>query len=65
MESVCISASRPSDHGVLSLHPKRKELLLTLLTDEGRALYGEVTEARFRALAGAMGVEAKVVGLRP
>ncbi len=59
------TVERPSDHGVLSLHPKRKELLLTLLTDEGRALYGEVTEARFRALAGAMGVEAKVVGLRP
>ena len=29
--------------------------------NEGRALFGEVTEARFRALAGAMGGEAKVI----
>ncbi|KPQ17342.1 MAG: exopolyphosphatase / guanosine-5'-triphosphate,3'-diphosphate pyrophosphatase [Rhodobacteraceae bacterium HLUCCO18] len=56
------TVARPTDHGTLTWHPKRKELILTLATSEGRALFGEVTEARFRALAGAMGAEAKVVG---
>jgi len=56
------TVARPTDHGTLTWHPKRKELILTLTTSEGRALFGEVTEARFRALAGAMGAEAKVVG---
>jgi exopolyphosphatase/guanosine-5'-triphosphate,3'-diphosphate pyrophosphatase len=56
------TVARPTDHGALTWRPKRKELILTLKTDEGRALFGEVTEARFRALAGAMGAEAKVVG---
>jgi exopolyphosphatase/guanosine-5'-triphosphate,3'-diphosphate pyrophosphatase len=55
------TVARPTDHGTLTWHPKRKELILTLITGEGRALFGEVTEARFRALAGAMGAEAKVV----
>src|SRR6056297_1810607 len=56
------TVARPTDHGTLMWHPKRKELILTLTTSEGRALFGEVTGARFRALAGAMGAEAKVVG---
>jgi exopolyphosphatase/guanosine-5'-triphosphate,3'-diphosphate pyrophosphatase len=56
------TVARPTDHGALTWRPKRKELILTLKTDEGRALFGEVTEARFRALAGAMGAEAKVEG---
>jgi exopolyphosphatase/guanosine-5'-triphosphate,3'-diphosphate pyrophosphatase len=54
-----VAAHRPR---ALTWRPKRKELILTLKTTEGRALFGEVTEARFRALAGAMGAEAKVVG---
>ncbi len=58
------TVERPTDHGELTWRPKRKELILTLKTDEGRALFGEVTEARFRALAGAMGAEAQVVVLR-
>lgn len=52
----------PNAHGILGFDPKAKVLVLRLLTDEGRALFGEVTEARFRALAGAMGAEAAVVG---
>jgi exopolyphosphatase/guanosine-5'-triphosphate,3'-diphosphate pyrophosphatase len=56
------TVAKPTDHGELTWRPKRQELVLTLKTTEGRALFGEVTEARFRALAGAMGAEAKVVG---
>ncbi|MFW5881193.1 MAG: Ppx/GppA family phosphatase [Roseicyclus sp.] len=44
----------PTDHGELTWRPKRRELQLTLKTELGRALYGEVAEARFRALANAM-----------
>jgi exopolyphosphatase/guanosine-5'-triphosphate,3'-diphosphate pyrophosphatase len=56
------TVARPTDHGSLAWRSKRKELILTLKTDEGRALFGEVSEARFRALASAMGAEASVVG---
>jgi exopolyphosphatase/guanosine-5'-triphosphate,3'-diphosphate pyrophosphatase len=52
----------PSDHGSLALRPKRKELILTLKTAEGRDLFGEVAQARFKALAGAMGLTPLVVG---
>jgi exopolyphosphatase/guanosine-5'-triphosphate,3'-diphosphate pyrophosphatase len=52
----------PNEHGLLGYDPKANVLVLRLLTDEGRALFGEVTEARFRALAGAMGAEPAVVG---
>ena len=51
----------PTDHGALTWRSKRKELVLTLKTDEGHALFGEVAEARFKALAGAMGATAAVV----
>ncbi|MBF9044687.1 exopolyphosphatase [Rhodobacterales bacterium HKCCE4037] len=54
----------PVDHGELKLRPKRKELILTLKSDEGRSLFGEVSEARFNALAQAMGVEPIVKGGR-
>jgi len=47
----------PTDHGELTWRPKRRELHLTLKTELGRALYGEVAEARFRALASAMEAE--------
>ena len=53
----------PVDHGALKLRPKRRELILTLTSDEGRSLFGEVSEARFRALAQAMDVEPIVKGL--
>ncbi|MBF9032087.1 exopolyphosphatase [Rhodobacterales bacterium HKCCE3408] len=52
----------PTDHGALKLYPKRKVLELTLKTDEGRALFGEVTEARLKALAGAMDCGYEVKG---
>ncbi len=51
---------RPTDHGALRLYPKKKVLELTLKTDAGRDLFGEVAEARFQALAGALGAEAMV-----
>jgi exopolyphosphatase/guanosine-5'-triphosphate,3'-diphosphate pyrophosphatase len=57
------TVEKPTDHGELTWRPKRKELILTLKTDQGRAFYGEVTEARFKALATAMGAEAVVEGL--
>lgn len=47
----------PTDHGTLEVRPKRRELVLTLKTSEGRDLFGEVTEARFNALANAMGLQ--------
>ncbi len=54
----------PVDHGKLRLRPKRRELILTLTSDEGRSLFGEVSEARFNALAQALEVEPIVKGLR-
>jgi exopolyphosphatase/guanosine-5'-triphosphate,3'-diphosphate pyrophosphatase len=50
------------EHGTLTMRPKRKELVLTLKTPEGRDLFGEVTEARFKALASAMGLAPLVIG---
>ena len=46
--------------GELRLHPKKKVLELRL-TKTGRALMGEVAEARFRALAAALEVEPVIV----
>jgi exopolyphosphatase/guanosine-5'-triphosphate,3'-diphosphate pyrophosphatase len=56
------AVANPSDHGTLTYRSKRKELILTLHTDAGRDLFGEVAQARFKALAAAMGVEAIVKG---
>jgi exopolyphosphatase/guanosine-5'-triphosphate,3'-diphosphate pyrophosphatase len=56
------TVARPTDHGALTWRPKRKELILTLKSDEGRALFGEVTRGAVRALAGAMGAKAQVEG---
>jgi len=52
----------PNEHGDLAYDAKAKTLTLRLKTDEARALFGEVTEARFVALAGAMGAEPEAVG---
>ena len=52
----------PNAHGRLAHDPKSGTLTLELKTDDARALFGEVPEARFKALAGAMGAEAKVLG---
>ena len=51
---------RLPDHGRLKLYPKKRVLELTLTTDAGRNLFGEVADARFQALAGAIGAEAVV-----
>jgi exopolyphosphatase/guanosine-5'-triphosphate,3'-diphosphate pyrophosphatase len=56
------TVARPGDHGALTWRSKRRELILELKTPEGRALFGEVAEARFKALAGAMDAEAIVRG---
>ena len=56
------AVANPSDHGTLAYRPKRKELVLTLHSDEGRDLFGEVAQARFKALAAAMGVTPIVIG---
>jgi exopolyphosphatase/guanosine-5'-triphosphate,3'-diphosphate pyrophosphatase len=55
------TTATPTDHGHLSWRSKRKELILELKSDEGRALFGEVAEARFKALASAMGAEPVVI----
>ncbi|UPV93978.1 Ppx/GppA family phosphatase [Paracoccus denitrificans] len=49
------SVKDPAEAGTLKLQRKKKQLELKL-TRTGRALLGEVAEARFRALAEAMGV---------
>lgn len=51
------SIADPSDAGQLTWQPKKKELRLKL-TRTGHALMGEVTQARFKSLASAMGAEA-------
>lgn len=52
----------PNEHGLLGYDPKADVLVLRLKTDTARALFGEVSEARLNALAGAMGASAAVVG---
>lgn len=52
------AVANPSDHGTLNYRSKRRELILRLHTVEGRDLFGEVAQARFKALAAAMGVTA-------
>lgn len=54
------AVENPADHGTLTYHAKRKELVLSLHTDAGRDLFGEVAHARFKSLAGAMGMTARV-----
>jgi exopolyphosphatase/guanosine-5'-triphosphate,3'-diphosphate pyrophosphatase len=44
----------PNDHGKLSYKPKRKELILKLLSQQGRDLMGETAQVRFEALASAI-----------
>jgi exopolyphosphatase/guanosine-5'-triphosphate,3'-diphosphate pyrophosphatase len=56
------AVANPSEHGTLAYRSKRKELILTLHTDAGRDLFGEVAQARFKALAAAMECEAIVKG---
>ncbi len=53
---------RPLDHGELKLYPKKGVLELRLKTDTGRDLFGEVAQARFKALAGAIGADSVVKG---
>jgi exopolyphosphatase/guanosine-5'-triphosphate,3'-diphosphate pyrophosphatase len=55
------AVANPGDHGALVYRPKRKELRLELFTEAGHDLFGEVAEARFKALAAAMGVTPLVV----
>jgi exopolyphosphatase/guanosine-5'-triphosphate,3'-diphosphate pyrophosphatase len=50
------AVANPSEHGTLTYRSKRRELILRLHTDAGRDLFGEVAQARFRALAAAMQV---------
>lgn len=58
------ATKNPVDHGRLKYRPKRKELILTLTSDEGRDLFSEVAQARFNALASAMDVTPIVKGQR-
>lgn len=59
------AVASPAEHGTLTYRPQRKELILSLHTQEGRDLFGEVAEARFRALASAMDVEPLVANGKP
>ena len=56
------AVANPSEHGTLVYRSKRRELILTLHTDAGRDLFGEVAQSRFKSLASAMGCEAIVKG---
>jgi exopolyphosphatase/guanosine-5'-triphosphate,3'-diphosphate pyrophosphatase len=51
------AVANPCEHGTLTYRSKRRELILQLHTDAGRDLFGEVAQARFKALATAMQVE--------
>ncbi|WBU54323.1 Ppx/GppA family phosphatase [Paracoccus sp. SCSIO 75233] len=55
------SIKDPSEAGELKLSKKKDRLELTL-TKTGRALFGEVAEARFQSLCKSMGVEGDVRG---
>ena len=48
---------RPQDHGALKLYPKKGILQLTLRSKMGRDLFSEVAQARFEALAQAIGAD--------
>jgi exopolyphosphatase/guanosine-5'-triphosphate,3'-diphosphate pyrophosphatase len=54
------SVRDPAEAGALRWQPKKRELELAL-TEQGRGLFGEVAEARFRALALAMKATPRVV----
>ena len=51
------SAQDPALMGTLTLHPRKKQLELTLPEGDGEALFGEVAEARFASLAASLDVE--------
>jgi exopolyphosphatase/guanosine-5'-triphosphate,3'-diphosphate pyrophosphatase len=51
------SAQDPGLMGHLRLYPKKEVLELSLPRGDGEALYGEVAAARFKSLAGSLGVE--------
>lgn len=56
--------AQKADHmGTLRWHPNRKRLVLSI-GPQAMALYGEVAQARFAALAKALGAETEVVALR-
>jgi exopolyphosphatase/guanosine-5'-triphosphate,3'-diphosphate pyrophosphatase len=55
------SVAEPETAGALRLYPKKQVLELTL-SPRGRALFGEVAQARFAALAAAMRVTPSVIG---
>ena len=57
------SVESPASLAELKYHPKKK-LLVLRLTDQGRDLFGEVAEARFRSLAQALGAEPEVRALK-
>ncbi|MEJ6392382.1 Ppx/GppA family phosphatase [Gymnodinialimonas sp. 2305UL16-5] len=56
------AVANPVDHGRLTLRPKRREVILKLTSDEGRDLFGEVAEARFKSLVTAMECEPIIRG---
>ncbi len=51
------TVENPTEHGRLKLYPQKKRVELVLRTEAGHSLFGEVAEARLRALAGAIGGE--------
>ena len=57
------SAETPNDLGKLDWFPKKKHLELRL-TDTARDLFGEVAQARFASLVGALGATSEVKRLR-
>lgn len=58
-----LSVGAPDKIAKLRLYPKKKQLELRL-SEKARGLFGEVAEARFRALADALAADAKVLKLR-
>ncbi|RBI73552.1 exopolyphosphatase [Roseovarius sp. TE539] len=50
--------------GEMRWFPKKKELELRL-SPKAEALFGEVAQSRFQALAGALGAETRIIGAKP
>ncbi len=59
-----LTLEKPLDHCYLEVNRRRKKLILHLLSDAADDLFGEVAQARFRALALSMGLTPAVTDER-
>jgi len=59
--AAMLTLEKPMNHAALKLFSKKQKLQLTLKSKDAADLFGEVAEARFNALAAAMGCEPHIV----